>query len=59
VPGAAEVAPQAVRVEPGSVEALRRALAAEVRRGRARVAPVAGPELGAHAIWLLGKYVSA
>lgn len=56
VPGAAEAAPDAVRVEPGSVEALRRALAAEVRVGHARLAAVAGPDLDTHARALLARY---
>lgn len=58
VPGASEVAPDAVHVEPGSVEAWRRALAAEVRRGRARRPPHPAPDLDTHARALLDRYES-
>lgn len=50
VPGVAEVLGEAgVRVEPGDVEAWRRALAAEVRQGRARAEPLPSEDLAAHA----------
>lgn len=58
VPGADEVlGGLGVRVEPGSIEALRRALAAEVRRGRARAAPVAFEDIDAHARRVVAAYV--
>ncbi|MDP2306843.1 MAG: glycosyltransferase [Pseudomonadota bacterium] len=58
LPGVTEVlgADRAVRVEPGSVEAWRRALAAEVRQGRARVSPLVTEPLDAHAARVLGLY---
>jgi glycosyltransferase involved in cell wall biosynthesis len=49
VPGSHEVlGDRGVRVEPGAVDAWRRALAAEVRRGRGREAPAAGVSMAAH-----------
>jgi glycosyltransferase involved in cell wall biosynthesis len=58
VPGAAETAPDAVRVEPGSIEALRRALAAEIRRGPGRSPPAVLPTMEAHARDLLARYAT-
>lgn len=50
VPGVTEViGDRGARVEPGSVEALRRALAAEIRHGQARVAPVVSDDIDSHA----------
>ncbi|MFZ5481735.1 MAG: glycosyltransferase [Myxococcota bacterium] len=56
VPGVTECAPDAVRFETGSVDALRGALAAEVRRGRARVPPRAAGSMEAHAAAVLARY---
>lgn len=44
------------RVEPGDVDAWRRALASEVRRGRGRVAPLPMEDLQTHATRLLALY---
>jgi glycosyltransferase involved in cell wall biosynthesis len=54
--GLREVAPRARFVPPGDVEALRRALAAEVRTGRGRVEPEPPPTLRRHAQDLLDLY---
>lgn len=54
--GVAEVAPQATLVEPGTVEAWRAAMAAEVRRGRGRVSPVLREGIDAHAARLVALY---
>lgn len=51
-----EQAPEAVRVEPGEVEAWRRAMAAEVRAGRRRNAPVPGGDMDEHARRVLEFY---
>jgi glycosyltransferase involved in cell wall biosynthesis len=62
VPGVAEVLGDrgaGARVEPGSVDALRRAMAAEVRRGRARVPPVTGEDLDTHAARVVAVYRTA
>jgi glycosyltransferase involved in cell wall biosynthesis len=60
VPGATEVLGaeprHAVLVEPGSAAALRRALAAEVRRGQARVPPLPGGDMDSHARRILAIY---
>ncbi|MDP2312523.1 MAG: glycosyltransferase [Pseudomonadota bacterium] len=57
VPGVTEVlGSAAIRVEPGSVEAWRTAMAAEIRRGRERVAPFASEGIDAHAARLLEIY---
>ncbi|MES2642569.1 MAG: glycosyltransferase [Myxococcota bacterium] len=64
VPGVTEVLGEAsrdepggaVRVEPGSVDAWRRALAAEVRRGRARGPVLATEPLDVHAARVLALY---
>lgn len=58
VPGATETAPGAVRVEPGSTEALRRALAAEVRAGQGRLPPAHFPTPDVHARDLLARYTA-
>ncbi len=60
VPGVAEVVgARAARVEPGSIEALRRAMAAEVRRGRARAEPARFEDIDAHAGRILDVYRAA
>lgn len=58
VPGVTEVLGEqaGVRVEPGSIDAWRRALAAEVRRGRARGPVLATEPLDAHAARVLALY---
>jgi len=50
--GAPELDPEARRFRPGSVEDLTSALAAALRRGRGRRAPLAWPGADAHARWL-------
>ncbi len=60
VPGVSEVLDGpysgAVRVEPGVIEAWRGALAAEVSRGRGRVAPLPADDIDTHAARVLAVY---
>lgn len=56
VGGIPEVAPGARLVEPGDAGALRAALAAELRRGPGREAPVPGPALAEHAGAMVALY---
>ena len=54
--GMRELAPEARFVAPGSVEALRNALAAEARAGVGRVSPASPPSMREHAAAMLAHY---